>query len=148
MKIEELMSEWAEDAKIDSSRIDSVSIKTDALKQKYLDHYLKERLILRQLKEKSKQLYKNLYEYYSGDITTDDCKNILKRELPNRVYKTKEQIVMQLEADEDYVRHNLNIGVSEEKLHYLDEVLRSLNNRGHLIRNTINFLQYKEGNVR
>jgi hypothetical protein len=68
MKLDDIISMWQDDVKIDETELSRESINTPILHGKYLKHYSEQRLKLRSLKLKQKQLHSKLMDYYRGDL--------------------------------------------------------------------------------
>jgi hypothetical protein len=52
---------------------------------------------------------------------------------------------MYIEADQDIIKLNLRIAMQQEKVDALESIIRSINNRGFLIKNAIEFAKFQVG---
>lgn len=147
MTIEELIAEWSKDSKINAGYLHEEALNVSTIHAKYITLYLRDRVQLLKLRTKKASLYKDLYDYYSGKMLLSECKEKFNRELWLHESKVRplELIKTWIEADELYIELILKIGILEEKLNYLDNIIRSLSSRGFAIKNSIDFLKYKEG---
>tara|TARA_Y100000361_G_scaffold16586_1_gene13009 strand:+ start:191 stop:358 length:168 start_codon:yes stop_codon:yes gene_type:complete len=50
-----------------------------------------------------------------------------------------------LEADEDVFRIKTKIVMMEEKINYLDSIVKMINNRGFQIKSAIDWIKFKSG---
>ena len=145
MTIEELINEWKTDSRVDIKKLHEESLNIPVLHEKYLTVYLKERLKFFKLKEDRKLLEKNLFEYYNGDMNNKEASDILNKEPCLKIYKSKELIDKAVNADKLMIDINIKINVFEEKLKYLEEILKAIKDRNFQIKNTIDFIRFKEG---
>jgi len=52
---------------------------------------------------------------------------------------------MYLDADQDIIKINLKISVQQEKVDTLEAIIKSISNRGYLIKSAIDFERFKVG---
>ena len=64
------------DMKIDGTELDIESLKTPQLHNKYLNLYHDERLILKQMKSRIKELVRDKWEFYSGKMSEEKLKRL------------------------------------------------------------------------
>jgi hypothetical protein len=64
---------------------------------------------------------------------------------PFRLNVLKSDIPMYIEADQDIIKTNLRIAMQQEKVDSLESIIRSINNRGFLIKNAIEYEKFKVG---
>ena len=95
MILDDIIAMWQEDVKIDETELSRESINTPKLHGKYLKHFSEQRLKLRSLKLKHKQLHQRLLDYYRVEV--------------------------------------------------LEEIMKSLDTRGFVIKNSIDFLRFTNG---
>ena len=70
MKIEDIIDKWRTDAKVDDTELDREALNVPFLHAKYLTILSEERLKLRSMKLKIKEMTRLLGEYYRGDLNT------------------------------------------------------------------------------
>ena len=138
MKIEEVIEMWQEDAKIDDVELDRESLNVPILHGKYLKIYYQEKLKLKKYKIQYKTLYKVLAEYYRGELNHPDdleemnrepwAKTVLKQDIPNYI-----------EGDQDMVNHVTKMAYQEQVVALLEDIMKSINNRGFQIKNAIDW---------
>ena len=98
--IEDIISLWREDSKLDDTELDLESLKIPNLHAKYLKLLAENKVKLKALRVKQKQLYNTLYNYYKGDMNNKEDLAILKREpWPKTVLK--QDMPMYIDADDD-----------------------------------------------
>ena len=52
---------------------------------------------------------------------------------------------MHMDADKDIINMNLKIAVQQEKVDVLDQIIRHINNRGYLIKSSLDWEKFKVG---
>jgi hypothetical protein len=143
MNIEEIIQLWQKDAEIDKTELGDESLKIPKLHHKYYQILITERLLLRKLESDMKQLKLNKYEFYK------DGHNDETREkgwiLPSKGMILKSDIPMYIDGDKDIVNLSLKIGLQQEKIEFLDSIIRSIMNRGYIIKNSIEWARFTMG---
>jgi len=136
MDIETIIAEWTKDTKLDDTELDYESARIPNLHAKYLKMYGENKVKLRALKIKQKQLHQTLYDYYRGDLNNPTTlQQIGKEPWPKTVLK--QDLSMYVDADEDMIKLQSKIALAEETVGVLEEIMKSVNNRGYLIKNMI-----------
>jgi hypothetical protein len=136
--IEDIISSWREDCKLDDTELDTEALRIPNLHAKYLKMLAVNRVKLRALRIKQKQLSQTLYDYYKGDLNNPEDLAAIKREpWPKTVLK--QDMPMYVDSDEDMVKMNSKIAMQEEIVGVCEEILKSINNRGFQIKNAIDW---------
>ena len=143
MKLEEILELWAEDCSVDRTELGEESLKLPKLHSKYLRIYTEERLLLRRLEGEKKEILLLKHDYYRGVMPEEDLK--ANGWEPFRLSVLKSDIPMYIDADQDIIKLNLRIAMQQEKVDSLESIIRSINNRGFLIKNAIEFERFKVG---
>ena len=134
--IEDIISQWRDDCKLDDTELDIEALKIPNLHAKYLKLLAENRVKLRALRVKQKQLHQTLYDYYKGDLNNPEDLATIKRDpWPKTVLK--QDMPMYIDADEDMVKMNSKIAMQEEIVGVCEEILKSVNNRGFQIKSAI-----------
>ena len=68
MKLEEIQQLWASDSQIDRTELGNEAVKIPQLHSKYYKMYSTERLTFRKMEAESRQLYKDMWDYYQGNM--------------------------------------------------------------------------------
>ena len=58
----------------------------------------------------------------------------------------KNEIANYIESDDDVIKLKQQLVVLQEKVNYLDSVIRMINNRGFQIKNALDWLKFTNGN--
>ena len=144
MRIEEIFDSWNKDCKIDETELSRESLNTPSLHGKYLRMFSDERLKLRSLKLKQKQLAQTLVEYYKGDLNNpEDLKAVGRDPWPRKILR--QDIQSYVDADREMVELIARVSYQEEVVEVLQEIVKSINNRGFSIKNSIDFLRFING---
>jgi hypothetical protein len=144
MNIEDILSSWNIDSKIDITELGSESIKIPKLHHKYYSIYIDERLKLRSLETKFKQLKLEKYEFYTQGPNEETLKKGWT--LPAKGMILKSDIPLYMDADKDLIDLSLKVGIQQEKIDLLDSIIKSFHARGFNIKNAIEDIKFKMGN--
>jgi hypothetical protein len=138
MKLEEIIELWQADAKIDDVELDRESLNVPVLHGKYLKIFYQEKVKLRKLKIDYKTKKKVLAEYYRGELNNPEdlaeigrdpwVKTVLKQDIPQYI-----------EGDQDMINHVAKMVYQEEIVMLLEDIMKSINNRGFHISAAINW---------
>lgn len=142
MKLEEIESHWEQDSKIDRTDLDNESLKIPSLHSKYYKLYLREKVQLKAEEQEYKLYYKLKHEYYTGKLS--------KQELDEYGWEPfqfvlKNDLQVYIDADKDIAERLLKLQVQKEKVDLLENIIKTLNGRGFLIKNAIDFIKFTSG---
>jgi hypothetical protein len=144
MKIEDIIVMWQSDSKIDETELSRESLNIPILHGKYLKHFSDERLKLRAFKMKQKQLQQRLMDYYRGDLNNPEDLAELGRE-PYPYKRLKQDINYYVDSDDEMVQLNTKIAYQQEMVDVLEEIIKAINSRGYVIKNSLDFLKFTSG---
>ena len=143
MKLEEIQELWNRDRDIDITDLGVESVRIPQIHDKYLKIYIDERIRLKGLQFDLNKLVKLKTDYYAGNLTEEEREKLGWEQILTRLIKT--EITKYLEADEDIIKMKKNIVLMEEKIHYLDSIIKMVSNRGFQIKSAIDWIKYKDG---
>ena len=143
MKLEEIQELWNRDRDIDITDLGVESVRIPQIHDKYLKIYIDERIRLKGLQFYLNKLVKLKTDYYAGNLTEEELEKLGWEQFLTRLIKT--EITKYLEADEDIIKMKKNIVLMEEKIHYLDSIIKMVSNRGFQIKSAIDWIKYKDG---
>ena len=143
MKLEEIQELWNRDRDIDIADLGIESVRIPQIHDKYLKIYIDERIRLKGLQFDLNKLVKLKTDYYAGNLTEEELERLGWEQFLTRLIKT--EITKYLEADEDIIKMKKNIVLMEEKIHYLDSIIKMVSNRGFQIKSAIDWIKYKDG---
>ena len=143
MKLEDIETNWGQDSKINSADLATESLRVPELHHKYFKIFTQERLLLKKFEQDYKQLYKLKYEYYMGIMDEGELRANGWEPFALKVLKTDLQIFM--DGDQDLCNVINKIEFQKEKIALLDSIIKTVINRGFLIKNAIDFLRFTNG---
>ena len=143
MKFEEIQKLWSGDCHIDETELSQESVKIPQLHNKYLILFHDERLRLRTMKFDHSKLLKVKREYYSGRM--DETELEAYDWEPFQYKLLKADVQEYIDADDDIIEGKKKISLQEEKVEYLESIVKSLSTRGYLIKNAIDWKRFTEG---
>jgi len=143
MNIEEIMTLWESDTNIDRTELGDEALKVPKLHSKYYNILIKERLLLRKLEAEMKQLKLDKYEFLTQGPNDETKEKGWK--LPPRGMILKGDLPMYIDADKDMINLSLKIGMQHEKIEFLDSVIKTIINRGYIIKNAIDWQRFTMG---
>lgn len=102
-----------------------------------------ERMLLRKYEGDLKKLYRLKYEYYNGTMDEDTLSD--QGWAPNPLKILRTDLSMYLESDTDYQTLQLKYEYQKEKVDFLENIIKSLTNRGFQIKAAIEWEKFKVG---
>jgi len=143
MNIQELINEWNKDSIIDKAKLDDESLKIPLLHSKYYNYFIQEKLILQKLESDYKKLELEKYEFYTMGHTEETKQKGWK--LPPKGMVLKADVNMYIKADPDIIDLTTKISLVQEKINFLDSIIKSLQYRSYTIKNAIEFMKFTQG---
>ena len=143
MKLEEIQELWNRDREIDISELATESIRIPQIHDKYLKIYVEEKIKLRKLQLNLAKISKMKSDYYSGRMSQEELDRLEWQ--PFLVKVLKGEVNSYVESDDDIIKLKETIALMEEKINYIDSVIRMINNRGFQIKSAIDWIKYKDG---
>jgi len=143
MKIDDIITLWEKDGPVDAVNISSESANTPKLHNKYFKIYMGEGYLLKKMKFEYKKLYKLKTEYYRGELDATELAQFGWEPQPLKILK--QDIPSYLEADDDLIESSLKIGAQEQKVEYLEAILKMIGNRGFQIKSIIDWERFRTG---
>ena len=143
MKFEELQYQWTLDCVIDETELSQESIKIPQLHNKYLIFYSNEKLKFKEIKFLFSGLIKRKRDYYSGRMTAEELE--MADWEPFQLKLLKADVQEYIDADDNVIESKKLLALQEEKVNYLESIVKSLTTRGYLIKNAIDWKRFTEG---
>ncbi len=143
MNIDEIHTEWEKDLDIDISQISEEARRVPKLHAKYYRFYTSEHSALRKLRAEHAKLIKLKTEYYDGSMAEEDLIELGWE--PNRKKILKSDMNYYVESDNQVIKHKLLIGEQDEKVQLLEAIIKTLNNRGYLLKTALDFERFRTG---
>lgn len=143
MNVEQIVKEWDKDSKIDETELGMESAKIPQVHNKYLKIFMGERIALFKLKAESKKTRRKLLEYYLGELDQDELQEIGRQQFFKKLLKN--EVDTYIESDDMMIQANLQLGMQEEKVGYLESIIKSINNRGFQIKSAVDWAKFTTG---
>ena len=143
MKLEEIQTIWEQDCTIDKTELGNESTKIPQLHSKYYKIYSQERLRLKGMLSEQRQLYKIKHEYYTGTLSEEELKENEWEPCSLRILKNDLSIYMG--ADKDLTQIQLKLDIQQEKVDFIESLIKSLTNRGFQIKAAIDWVKFTNG---
>lgn len=141
--IEQIESNWARDCKIDTTDLTSSSARQYELHSKY-------HKVLNQIKKKyriteaaKKKLINLKTDYYEGNLPAIQLKELGWEPNKRRIFK--QDLDRILEADQDIISANLELGEIKDMIDYLESILRMIQQKQFVIKNIIEDKKFVNG---
>ncbi len=143
MNLEQIAEEWRKDSNIDSTELGNESLKIPELHSKYLKIYFGERQRLKGFEFQLKELSRKKYEHYNGRLSYNELEELGWEPFAKKLMKN--EIDMYIDSDKDIMDIAMRITAQSEKIHFLEEVLKNINQRNYQIKNAIDWRKFTNG---
>lgn len=143
MDIDEIETQWLTDSEIDIADLATETQKTAKLHGKYYAYYRSFARDYDKRKLNRSRLLKLKTDYYSGELSKEELERRGWKPFQKRLLKTDMSVY--LAADDDMITADLKLAEVNRAVEFLESIIKSINNRGHHVRNVLEFLKFKNG---
>ena len=143
MKFEEIQTLWTSDCNIDETELAHESVKIPQLHNKYLILYSNEKLRLKTQRFEHSKLVKLKKEYYGGRMSQEELEAVDWEPFQYKLLKA--DVEQYVDADDNVIESKKILALQEEKVDYLEAIVKGLSTRGYLIKNAIDWKRFTEG---
>lgn len=143
MNFEDLKRHVERDMKVDDTQLDLESLKIPQLHNKYLNFLQEERFNLKKMGFDFASLRRSKWEYYTGKMSEEDLEQRGWEPFDLKILKA--DIDMYLDSDNDMILMKQKITYQEEKVFYLESVIKEIGQRNWEIRNAIEWRKFVSG---
>ena len=143
MNIEKIVAEWNKDSKIDDTELGTESSRIPMVHNKYLKFYMGERIQLIKLKANHKKIEKTLLEYYLGELDRHELQELGREQFFKKLLKN--EVSTYIESDDMFIESTIKVAMQDEKVSYLNSIIKSLNNRGFQIKSALDWMKFTTG---
>jgi hypothetical protein len=142
-----IIDEWSKDVTIDRNELAIEALNIPKLHSKYLTMFSHARLKLKSLQSKRKILNRDLREYYLGNGNDKNDTSLLDKLQREPIgYKVlKQDAQSYVDADDMMIQLNLKVAMQQEIVDVLEEIMKSINTRNFVIKNSIDFMKLELG---
>ena len=142
MTLEELQQSVNKDFKLDDTELDTESIKIPLIHNKYLQHFNTFSLLLKKAEYDHKTMTRDKWEYYTGKADPS-----VYQEKPFDIKVLKADVHIYMDSDPELQKADQKVAYLNQIVKYLEQVLRSINNRTFLIKNAIEWKKFTSGAI-
>jgi hypothetical protein len=143
MDLKQIRDMVEKDMPIDETCLDKESLNIPRLHNKYLNILQDEKLVLHKYKIDFFKLQKIKWEYYNGKLDEETLRE--KGWEPFQLRILKQDLDLYMNSDDDLVAANSKVHLQEEKVNYLESIIKGLNNRQYHIRDAITWRKFING---
>lgn len=143
MNFNDLYEMVQSDLNIDKTELDTESLKTPQLHNKYLIMHSQEKLKLEQLISEKKIKRKDKWLYYTGKMSEEQLRFHGWDPFDLTILKT--DVDKFIDADDDIIRLGAKITLQEEVVNYLEGVVKVISNRQWNIRAALDWIKFTQG---
>ena len=141
MTLEELEEMWKKDSVIDPDNLHEESIKIPQLHSKYYNIHNMITLLKERARETYNKVYLERHNYYTGKAPAEVY---VENPFPYKV-RDKDALQRHMDADERLNKIDMKIRYYNLMLKFLDDIIKSIHNRGYYIKNSIDFMKFTAG---
>jgi hypothetical protein len=143
MNIENLRSMVKKDIAINESDLNTESLRTPQLHNKYLILFEDSKLQLQKFQFQEKVLKRDKWLYYSGKLGDDDLKRLNWEPFDYTILKTDLPMFLDSDLDLQKIRAKISLQVSISS--YLEEVIKIITGRQWNIKSAIEWIKFTQG---
>ncbi len=144
MNIQDLIEMWSEDSHIDPFNLGNESIAIPNIHNKYYKVFLTEKSQLFKLEKEYKQLRLSKYEFYTQGPSREQHKDW---DLPPIGKILKSDVNTYLDADPEISALDIKLKIQNEKVAFVESIIKSLKDRGFQIKSAIDYERFKTGSI-
>ena len=142
MTLDELQQLVDKDLKLDDTELDTESARIPLLHNKYLQHFNKFSLLQKKAQQEFNTLEREKWEYYTGKADES-----VYREKPFDLKVLKADVHIYINSDPDIQKADQKVAYLNQVVNYLEQILRTINNRTFLIKNMIEWKKFTSGAI-
>lgn len=143
MTFDELKEMVKKDISLDETQLDKESVRTPQIQNKYLLFFMEEKLSLARIESELEVLRKKKWLYFSGKMTEEELKENGWEQFDLHIIRTDMDRL--IEADDQVIRQKLKVEYQREKVNYLENIIKIINNRQWNIRSIIDWTKFANG---
>ena len=142
-KLDELMAEWEKDSQIDRTEPGKALIDIPKLHSKYLRILSNHKLLIKDAEFKYARMKKIKWEYYTGKTDAETLKQ--KGLEPFNLKVLKQDLDLYIDSDQDILQLDSKLITQQEKVDYLQDAIKAINNMQWHIRDAIAWRKFING---
>jgi len=131
------------DIKIDNTQLDKESLNIPQIHNKYLCILMDEKLILKKYEGDYNILKKNKWLYYTGKLSEEQLSELNWE--PFELAILRQDVDKFLDSDKELITLKNKIEYQNEKINYLENIVKGISNRIWNIRAAIDWIKFTQG---
>ena len=131
------------DIEFDETELDKESLRIPQLHNKYLVFLTDEKILLEKYQQDLRVLVRKKWLYYTGKMSEEELKENDWEPFNLNILKT--DIDKFIDSDTEILRSRAIVRMQEEKINYLDSVVKAINGRQLNIRAAIDWMKFTHG---
>lgn len=145
MTLDEIFEEWSSDTQIDHTELGNAALGLAKLHHKYYQMLSRERLLGKKLEADLKQLKLEKTEFYQDGPTEEHIEKGWKLPAKGRILRA--DVGSYVDSDGDIIAANLKLAYQNEKVNLLQDIIKTISNRGFHIKSAIDWERFKTGSI-
>lgn len=143
MTLEELFVLWDTDSRVDNTELGNELTRGPQLHQRWYVHFSRERILLRKMESDLRRLRLRKTEFFLHGH--DEETRALEWRLPPQGRVLKGDVQNYVDTDPDVVEAALEVGIQQEKVQFLESVLKTLKDRTFALNGAVRWAQFTAG---
>lgn len=139
---EQLVEEAKKDLAIDKEYLETASIQTPDIHNKYLRKYVDAGLALKRAEVELKKVTQRLRKFYDGKADPEDYEG---HEFDPRIKILKADLMKYVETDDEYIQAEDRVFQAKRRVEFLERTVKQIERRGFEIKNAIDWQKFKKG---
>jgi hypothetical protein len=131
------------DIKIDNTQLDKESLNIPQMHNKYLCILMDEKLVLKKYEGDYSILKKNKWLYYTGKLSEEQLSELNWE--PFELAILRQDVDKFLDSDKELITLKNKIEYQNEKINYLENIVKAISNRIWNIRAAIDWIKFTQG---
>lgn len=139
----ELYDMVTQDLEFDKTELDTESLKTPQLHNKYLILFSQEKLKLEQVLSEKKISRRDKWLYYTGKMSEEELKEKGWESCNLVILKT--DVDRFIDSDIDIIKLEARVTLQREMVNYIENVIKIISNRQWNIRSALDWIKFTQG---
>jgi hypothetical protein len=145
MNLDKIREIIEKDIVIDKTELGDESVRIPQIHNKYLNLFHDERLMLIKMRANYNVLKKNKWEWMTGKLSQEQLTALGWEPFQTRIMR--QDLELYMDADADLNEMSAKLALQQEKVEYLESVLKGIGQRHWVIRNAIEWRKFTQGIV-
>tara|TARA_Y100000034_G_C6910355_1_gene424434 strand:- start:6314 stop:6754 length:441 start_codon:yes stop_codon:yes gene_type:complete len=144
MNMQQIIDEWDKDSPIDKYDLDTEAANIPSLHNKYMKIWNTARVAYIKQTFDNKKFFALRRRFYFGELDQEELED-MEWEYDGRLKATKSSIDKYMDNDDEVIRRQEKIEYQEQKLKFIEGIIKSINNRSYAIGHAIAFQRFTQG---